>query len=512
MDIVSEFTKSLNNISMNQWNAATDAIQGSNTVSDDKKKKFEENKYKDVSTKGQPKARKKARGSTHDITIKIIFSDKRNTVIDVSNYIRSFLIVKMFEDFSKPIFKINMDLPVPTILALEKSVEYKYKVEIKTAPFDKSQYDNSMQPSGDGSKLKKDLALDLYLIPYIKPPFMISPEVEKRIKGGDASFKEARLSYSVECFDKAHVKSGHKLLNCVFRNCTPLDMVTHLMYKNVDAFKGFRWMALKKPDLEEVFEHVTIPPMPYVDAIKFLQKTYNIYKRKPLIFLDEDSIYTIKRGFSQDHAYGFKPPPRVVIIIGDKESAEGGSKVVDMMKTLKANKGDIVLVSEDKPVILDKTHVVAQEVGDKSIVKSDSTQDGVTSMCLGMKDNGKTSTTCSIKYQDKAKFLHSDYEGKETFVEEKGSGRYYMELKIDQMQVDNLQIHILLRNVNVRHFNILTPILLKFTDDAMTGYDGLYFMRAVNTIYRRIPNSEAYESHTKLELARKYNDDGSAAT
>ena len=157
-------------------------------------------------------------------------------------------------------------------------------------------------------------------------------------------------------------------------------------------------------------------------------------------------------------------------------------------------------------------YFICYNKADKSIVKSDSTQDGVTSMCLGMKDNGKTSTTCSIKYQDKAKFLHSDYEGKETFVEEKGSGRYYMELKIDQMQVDNLQIHILLRNVNVRHFNILTPILLKFTDDAMTGYDGLYFMRAVNTIYRRIPNSEAYESHTKLELARKYNDDGSVAT
>lgn len=156
-------------------------------------------------------------------------------------------------------------------------------------------------------------------------------------------------------------------------------------------------------------------------------------------------------------------------------------------------------------------YFICYNKADKSIVKSDSSTEGVTSMCLGMKDDGKTATTCSIKYQDKAKFLHSDYEGKETFVEENGSGRYYMELKIDQMQVDNLQIHLLLRNVNLKYFTIVTPILLKFTDEDSKAYDGLYFLRAAHTMYRRTPNSNTFDAFTRIELSRKYNDDGSVA-
>ena len=512
MNIVSDITKSLNNISMNQWTQAKDQIQGNNKVTDDKKKKFEENKYKPVNIANHPPEKEVIQGSIHDIKVQVIFSDRSNTGIDITRYIRSFLVVKLFEDFMKPVYKINMDLPISIILTLERAVQYKYRVEIKTAPYDKSQYDNSFQPPAGSSNIKKELATDVYLIPYMKPPSMISPEIEKRIKSGDTAYAESRISYSVECFDKRHVKSGHKLMNAVYRCSTPTDIMKDLFLKNVANFRGCGEMSFKKPDLEEVFEHIVLPPLSYVDAINFLQKTFNFYKRKPLVYMDEKVIYLIKRGDIAHAGYSNRKMKRLVIIVGDLQAADGSSKVGELMATLNKNKDDIVVVAEDKPAIYDKTHVVSQEVGDRSIVKSDSSTEGVTSMCLGMKDDGKTATTCSIKYQDKAKFLHSDYEGKETFVEENGSGRYYMELKIDQMQVDNLQIHLLLRNVNLKYFTIVTPILLKFTDEDSKAYDGLYFLRAAHTMYRRTPNSNTFDAFTRIELSRKYNDDGSVAT
>ena len=481
-----------------------ETIKKNNTPSEKEKEKFEQEKSKNIDTSDLPIPSKTKQGLAHSIDVSLIFADKQGTNWNITAYFKYITVWKLFEDSFKPIYKIGFNLPISLVKKIENSKNYKYRIIIKTNNYEFINRDLSLLPmNSDGEKMDK--VIDLFLIPFKLPPNRCGAEVNKLLKNQDPKAKEMRLEYEVECFDINHVKSANSMVSCNYRNQKMKSIIIDLLnrYKK-ECLPNIKNLVLTEPDNTDTLYSITLQPGSLHDSIVNLHNMFHIYKKDIMIFLNDDTFYFIKRGFTPSYKNG--KLDRVTIIIGgrDQINSNEGVKIYTLIKN--SNEKEIIYFSDIDPVLEDNSAAILSDFGDKIIMKSDTSPHGLNSTCMGVKDDSDPMK--SIKYADGNSLVNDAYAGKENFIVNNNDAPFNMDLLIDKAQREAYHASILLSDVNLSNFTPSTAIQLYFCDNEKKSFEGQWWIKSIIGLYSVNVETSELGLRVRLDLARKFGDDG----
>lgn len=442
---------------------------------------------------------------SHDIKVIIVLNDQNGTKIDVSNYTLSLSIKKSFEKLFKPIYKINLNLPFQIYRKIHIFKDFKINLVIKSNKFATSQTLQELNPDVLSSEFIT--AVDTTLIPFNYTPYT-DKELDKMDKNGLFEWSDARLPINLELFDYRHIKTGYTILSRNYRNQTLQNVIMDIINTNKDkALKYINNLVICQPDFINPIANITIPPMNLRESLEYLQNNYNIYKRKAIFYIDNDTFYIFKRGYSpilKDIGNNV-----VHVISGNESSVTGDNdhnEIAGLFDKLSKDTAK-VYITPHKVKINNKYSTALSNLSDKVIVKSDSDVSGLRSSCIGVKDNSSLFTSM----KNNKIVINDSYTGKEKFMVDNSSGPATMNLMVDEAQANSIDVNILIDDANLSYFNPTTIINLHIGVGS-NEYNGKYYIREMIMAYKYDPIDEnKLSSVLSLRLGRKFNDDGSVA-
>ena len=501
----------------NQISGAKDKVNNllkSNKPADKEKEKFEEAKHNNELTSPQNINVNEGKGNNNNVNITLIINGKEAGVPSedtvnyvLTKYLKSVIILKLFEFTFKPIFKIILELPISLIDMLSRSKNFKFQLEIDTSEYAMYSNDKSMMDLRGSTKFEP--SINVFLIPFSLPQVKLTKsdrEKEKKEsrKGSPSNFFE----YPIEAFIMDHVRTGHTLISTNYRNQNLKNIIFDILNKNkTNCMPNINDIIVCEPDNQEVIDSVTIPPNTIYQSLLYLQKNFHIYNRQSIFYVDIDNkLYITKRGFMP--SFNDNNNNVIKVLIASKADLEESNEfITDMFKN--KGKDEKIFIAENEPFLEDNSAAIATEYGSKTIIKNDTNTNGIVSMCLGFKEG--TESNASVKYANGNSLVHEIYDGKERYINNNNSGPYSMQLDIDKAQSDSYFISIILKDINLKLFTPATYILLKFQDPKKRSFDGYYYIRDIYALYTKENTnvfSENMSSTIKLDLGRLFDDNG----
>lgn len=435
----------------------------------------------------------------HSISLILMLNDEENTSIDLSQYIEEIIIIKNFLELHKPIYRLMMSLDLILIKAIEKSRNYKYRLKIDSVDYRIVQMDLSMAELPNSNK--KENSLDVFIIPFSVPDKITTSDLNDRINNNDPKTKLMKSPYDVDCFDMRHVKTSHAIISTNYRNQQLINVIMDIINREKQTcFPEINNLVLTEPDTKEYIENISITPMTIFDSLKTIQDKHNIFNKKMILYVNDDTLYITKRGFIAE--YDGVNDKINVLVCGRNEYND---EFLEKVKPLLNDENEIVYMCENEPKISDKTADTLNKFGDKMIFKSDTSTSGLTSQCIGIKS--ETDAMKSIKYSESNPLLHDDYEGKMTYNVTDSQGSKLLDLKIDEAQENAFKMNLLLKNVNMKNFKPTTIVNVLFADPDKKIFDGYYYIKDITFIYSQ--EVDDWELNCQLNIGRIYKEDGS---
>lgn len=491
-----------------------DELLNSNKPTEKEKEKFEQSKHNNELVSLQNINVNDGKGNNNNVNIILIIDGKEAGVPSedtvnyvLTKYLKSVIILKLFEFTFKPIFKIILELPISIIDMLSRSKNFKFQLEIDTSEYSMYSNDKSMMDLRGSTKFEK--SINVFLIPFSLPQVKLSKsdrdkEKKESKKGSPSNYFE----YPIEAFVMDHIRTGHTLISTNYRNQNLKNIIFDILNKNKNnCMPNINDIIICEPDNQNAIESVTIPPNTIYQSLVYLQKNFHIYNRQSIFYVDIDNkLYITKRGFMP--SFNDNKNNVVKILIASKADLEGSHEfITDMFKN--KGKDEKIFIAENEPFLEDNSASVATEYGSKTIIKNDTNTNGIVSMCLGFKEG--TESNASVKYANGNSLVHEIYDGKERYINNNNSGPYSMQLDIDKAQSDSYFISIILKDINLKLFTPATYILIKFEDPKKRSFDGYYYIRDLYALYTKENTnvfSENMSSTIKLDLGRLFDDNG----
>jgi hypothetical protein len=217
------------------------------------------------------------------VKIEVILNNKDNYRLDEFFY--NLIIHKDKINLVKTLYKLNFNIPVDLIYEIQKAKDIKILLSLFTSNSESA----LIQESIIDRNFKK--VLDIELIPFNKSSVIISENELKNIKQSQEMIN-SKLPFYFECFEKGAIETDKKLINNVFSNNTLKDISIYLIEKSIKTTNVS--LVITPFENNESYHEVIIPPMPLFNCIKFLDNTFGIYSKQPILFYDNKKIYVIK--------------------------------------------------------------------------------------------------------------------------------------------------------------------------------------------------------------------------
>lgn len=480
-------------------------------------KKFEETLKKDVdSAKISPKdppirneklpeqlnnpgLTEKKLGGFNELTVIAVVQDSESTNYDISNFVLKFTVVKNFEENFKPIYRLDFSLPQFYYTILVKCVPITFHVKLKSSKNVIMDVDEQLVPLGN--MLEMEDVLDVRLKMYT---FSTKTDQSENIETNEnstlADGTESKVMFSMECFDLNHINTNVSLYSFNYRKQNMKDIIVDIINKNKDVcLPNINKLVFCPPDTSLPIENMTIPPMNMVETLREIQDKFNIYRRHAIFYVDTDTLYICKRGYTP--YMNNDEENRIFLVFGKKIgiAEERTKEIVDMI-----DKEKVCYISDEYEI--DNNYTAAMEkFGSAVIIKSDADTVGDRSICIGLKDD--SSVFQSII--NSGTYLDMSYKGKEKFINDNTNAKLRLNLLLDAAQAESFNVWFKVKYFNLNKFKPITDCYIKFADKSDAEYDGSYYIRQFVAVYEYVgQDRNLLDSVAMVRLGRKYDDNG----
>lgn len=447
----------------------------------------------------EPGTTDKKLGGFNELSVVAVLQDNNTSTYDLSNFVLRFQVVKNFEESIKPIYRLDFSLPQFYYTMITKSVPVTFHVKLKSSKNVILHVDEQL--SSVGNIIEKEDVLDVKLKMYtFSTKTNQSENIESNENSTIGNGSEARVMFSTECFDLNHINTNVSLYSFNYRNQSMKDIIVDVINKNKDTcLPNINKLVFCPPDMTLRIDNMTIPPMCMADVLREIQDKYNIYRRRAIFFIDTDTFYIIKRGYTP--YMNNEEDNRIFMVFGTKLGI-GEERTKDIVDMLDENK--TIYISEDYEISNNYTSAM-QQFGSAVIIKSDADTIGDRTVCIGIKDD--SSVMQSII--NSGVYLDMSYKGKEKFVNDNSNAKMRLNLMLDAAQAESFDIHFKTKYFNLSKFKPITDCYIKFTDKSDAEYDGSYYIRQIVAVYEYVGvDKNILDSEISVRLGRKYDDKG----
>lgn len=437
----------------------------------------------------------------HRITVTLLFANSDFESIDVSEYMQSFTVSKMFEELFKPIYILNFVMPLYIINAVLKSKNYKFRIQIETVDYIHVVQESRLANITNDGNFNK--VLDIFVIPFTTPDNIINESAEDLIRKNDDRALKTRFNFKIEGFDERHVRSAHSLISTNYRNQPLKNILVDLINKNKDnCMPKINNLIFCEPDTSEYIDNLTIPPMNLSNTLEYIQEKINIYNRKAIFFIDNDTFYIMKRSYTPKLKDGTNHGVNVIIA-----SYTNFQEKDDLNNVLSSMSGTNIplIMTNITPKYINRSAEVANSIGDKIMIKSDSSTSGLVSGCLGVVDSDPKALD-SARYAMENSVTNTLYDGKEVFKRLDSESKLKMNLMIDEAQAESYKIDLKFRDIRIDLIKPTTILNLKIMDKSAKDSEGQYYIRNALFVYTRNPSTGIIEMDSSIEVSRRFND------
>lgn len=426
------------------------------------------------------------------VTIK---SDKDVKKIDLSNYVRTLQIHKAYEMLFKPIYLIEMRIPASICYILEKTPsDPTYDLVINIS--------NSLEYTPTGVYNIPEISKDMKNMVNVKlksyttnlPKTLISNMNTENNAMNTVNEKD--VTYIVEAFNINHLNTNNSLFSFNYRNQHMQNIITHIINQNkATCMPNINKLVFCPPDVTEAIDNITVPPKCLREVLEYLQTNFNIYNRKAIFFVDDDTLYITKRSYSP--------------VLKDKKSNVQIDLGLDYIEYTKYEHNtatdDAKLYRSSSYEISNNYKAAMNELGNKVVIKSDSDIVGIRSSCIGLKDN--SDIMASIK--NSSLYTDSTFNGKEKFIKDNTSSRLKLNLLVDEAQAKSLEIRVSIQYADINDFKPTSLIYLNFLDDKEKQFSGVYYVKELVSTYSVGGfNNSDISNEFLVCFGRKYDDKG----
>jgi hypothetical protein len=233
--------------------------------------------------------------------------------VDLTNFLKSFQIYNMFDDFYFPVVKVECVLDPLThesIIADLKKVKFTFTV--KRYNWDDFNSDNDEMDLDNASYTVIFKDIELYVNDYNKNAYSGSEDFQIAWEGSETDgFQSPKyLPLVLELFPIQNLYLPRYIVRGVYRNITRNELLVKMVkeYKNLifnDKYKTVNPDLKNKSFLvnnslnDGVIPQVIFPNLNYLQTFNYLQNTYGIYSTGIRIFFDFKRNYILYGDFNE---------------------------------------------------------------------------------------------------------------------------------------------------------------------------------------------------------------------
>lgn len=148
--------------------------------------------------------------------------------------------------------------------------------------------------------------------------FYASVRDKNNVEGQDSSdLKEQDNIVEFFLFKKTLIKASKKRVNFIIKEQKVISAIALIHTK-----MGIHNLLMTKPNNEKFYKQLIVPPLKAIDAIKFIDTFYGIYKSGMLLFYDYDRSYLLKYGYGNAYEPNEKMQTVIIVPVAGSEASQ----------------------------------------------------------------------------------------------------------------------------------------------------------------------------------------------
>jgi len=210
------------------------------------------------------------------------------------------------KDLTKIIYMLELELPVNVAYTLTKSQDYRIQLSIETGKSLIIDADLSDAESDGGSSDSR------LLYPFSSSDLQLDDALVQQLEAGGvventSEYDTHTVKFTIEAFEVKDMVNNLKLMNMCLRNATVEDAFVECIKRSGISVDN---LIFTIPDNTVQYEEIFIPPLDFVGALRYIEKTFGVYRSKMILFFDSGSLI-IKPSNAEAPAPGWIPTIRI---------------------------------------------------------------------------------------------------------------------------------------------------------------------------------------------------------
>jgi len=279
-------------------------------------------------------------------------------------------------------------------------------------------------------------------------------------------------------YETAALEVKRPLMNKVYHDVTISDVINYLI---VDNFKD-RNIIVDKPENEDTYEQIFIPPLNFPDAIEYLQAFYGIYKSGIETFMDLDAVYVISKDSDAKFGDYYKD---MNIRVRSQMQQDPQSRARGTRSTFIDKESKSVNITLDSIPIIKSGDVISKEfIGEQLFINSDSSFD----TAIG---GGGINPS-------------EDKSGKERFLWSKSSSKFATDEIALRINRNTESAHFIVQNSDIVYFNPVTVVHLGYAYKVNDDVEAKYRFSLVHSAFTRGEDGFTDPTYNNLFYVKTY--------
>ena len=290
-------------------------------------------------------------------SIKLENLDKDNP-IDLTKYVMGISLEKNFEKLFCPMVTLVLSMPRGDAFALQDQ----YRDEPLVFTLERHIVTDEKGGISAPEPIYKGVNMSIV---HIDGPAFIDDDASGDIETMSMQDSNDNVVLTVYMYETAALEIKRPLVNTVYKDVTISDVINLLVTNN---FKD-RKVIIEKPDNEEKYEQIFIPPLSFPDVIEYLQAFYGIYKSGVETFMDLDALYLISKDTDASYDDKYKD---INIRVRAKVQQDALSKSKGVRSTFLDEETKTVNITLDESPNIESGDVVSKEfIGEDIYINND---------------------------------------------------------------------------------------------------------------------------------------------
>jgi len=279
-------------------------------------------------------------------------------------------------------------------------------------------------------------------------------------------------------YEKKALEVKRPLMNKVYNNVSVSDVINYLISEN---FKD-RAIIVDKPDNEEVYEQIFIPPLNFPDALEYLQAFYGVYRSGIESFMDLDAVYIISKDSKAKFGDYYRDMNIRVrsIMQQDQQSKSKGSRSTFIDKESKS----VNIVLDTLPSIKSGDVISKEFIGEQLFISNDK------SFNIAIGGGGINPS--------------KDESGKKRYLWAKSSSKFTTDEIALRINRNTESAHFTVQHSDIVYFNPVTIVHLGYAYKINADVEAKYRFSLVLSTFTRGEDSTLDKTYSNLFYVETY--------